>query len=552
MTAILLNNLEMKKTILFLSVLAMTLGFVACSNDDDFVEQTEIIQPQTKKMTICANLNDNLTRTALGTANSVVWSAGDKITLTKLNTVDAQPIVFTIKGGIGTTTATFEGEQLEDGTYQAFYGDLLVSASQSYDTQKKIADAPMYAKVNVSDGTAENVTFENLCGLLKLTLKSSLPEAVVRSITIDADNSVAGLLNIKTYASDETGLLVGANGYKKGDLQNITIDANSASKTLVYSCGGVQLSSAGTDFYMILPVTRSNRTENVTSYTKFDIKILFENGYLLTKQLNNATLYVGRSKITPVSLTISQFGDAESHEYVDLGLPSGNKWATMNIGATDATKTGLYYAWGEVAPKTNYVWGTYEWGKSAAGVTKYNATDGKTSLDIADDAAAVNWGGDWIMPSQSDWNELISNCYCEYVVKYNNGTVNANVKGYVFYKPQEDGDRGKFGGGEHYYTKPTTVKEGGFMGIGAKDVTYPAINHIFIPIAGHQDGTSVKNNSGTTLCAQYWSSTVMSDGYACQYFETGSNPGRTDKMYRCYGLQIRPIRAGSNRNTTGN
>lgn len=540
----------MKKTILFLSVLAMTLGFVACSNDDDFVEQTEIIQPQAKKMTISANLDDNLTRTALDKdGSSVVWSAGDKITLTKLNTVGAQPIVFTIKGGVGTTSATFEGDALEDGTYQAIYGDLLVSASQSYDTQKKIADVPMYAKVNVSDGTAENVTFENLCGLLKLTLKSSLPEAVVRSITIDADNSVAGLLNIKTYASDETGLFVGANGYKKGDLQNITIDANSASKTLVYSCGGVQLSSAGTDFYMILPVTRNNRTDAVTSYSQFAIKILFENGYALTKTLNNATLRVARSKITPVSLNLSQLGDAQSHEFVNLELPSGNKWATMNIGAKNVTETGFYYAWGEVAPKGNYVWGTYEWGTSAAGVTKYNATDRKTSLDIADDAAAVNWGGNWIMPSQKDWNELIDNCYCEYVQSYDNGTVSGNVKGFIFYVPKTTDDKGKLGGGKNYY--PKTTKVGAVLGFGG--TTYSPTTHIFIPIVGHKDGTVVMNDaSGNgTLYAQYWSSDVDKEGNAYQYQGPSSTKGQILSLLRCYGLPIRPIIAGSNR-TTGN
>lgn len=532
----------MKKTILFISALAMTLGFVACSNDDDFVEQTEIIQPQTKKMTICANLDDNLTRTALDKdGSSVVWSAGDKITLTKLNTVGAQPIVFTIKGGVGTTSATFEGDALEDGTYQAIYGDLLVSASQSYDTQKKIADVPMYAKVNVSDGTAENVTFENLCGLLKLTLKSSLSEAVVRSITIDADNSVAGLLNIKTYASDETGLFVGANGYKKGDLQNITIDANSASKTLVYSCGGVQLSSAGTDFYMILPVTRTNRNDAVTSYTKFDIKILFENGYALTKKLNNATLRVGRSKITPVSLTIDKFGDAESHEYVNLELPSGNKWATMNIGATKATEKGSYFAWGEVAPKANYSWGTYEWGSSATAVTKYNSSDSKTTLDITDDAAAVNWGAKWVMPTEDDWSELLNNCYCEYVTSYDNndGDGEVDIKGYVFYKAIDATDKKQFNI-TSISNKYRTRKDNGSIFNRKYYITYNA-PHIFIPIAGHYENTSTTNDSGSTLYAQYWASTVKSNGNAVQYMERGANKGQIDVILRCYGLTVRPV-----------
>lgn len=542
-----LNNLEMKKTILFLSVLAMTLGFVACSNDDDFVEQTQIIQPQAKKMTICANLDDNLTRTALDKdGSSVVWSAGDKITLTKMGgSLDAPPIVFTIKEGMGTTSATFEGDALKDGTYQAFYGKLLVSASQSYETEKKIADVPMYAKVNVTDGVADVVSFDNLCGLLKLNLKSTLSQSVsVRSITIEADKNVAGELSITANS---------LNGNTKGDLQKISI--TSGSNMLVYSCGdGVELSSGGTDFYMVMPVTRTNGVDDVTEYTKFDIKILFTNGSAITKRLNNtARLKVARSKITPVSLTIGQSGNVESHDLVDLGLPSGNKWAKMNIGATKATEKGSYFAWGEVAPKTNYVWGTYEWGSSATAVTKYNNSDKKTTLDITDDAAAINWGGNWVMPTEDDWQELLDNCYCEYVTSYdlNDGEGEVDIKGYVFYKAIDATDKKQFNIASISDKYRTRKDNGAILSINRKYyITYNAL-HIFIPIAGHINTTSVTNDSGTTLCAQYWSSTVMSDGNACQYFETGKTKGQTTSMQRCYGLPIRPIIAGPNR-TTGN
>ena len=105
--------------------------------------------------------------------------------------------------------------------------------------------------------------------------------------------------------------------------------------------------------------------------------------------------------------------------YVDLGLSSGTKWARTNVGATVETDYGLYFAWGETTGYTssqvgtdkNFSWSDYELGdgqSSAAHMTKYNSTDGKTTLDLEDDAAHVNMGGDWHMPSKEQMLELVA------------------------------------------------------------------------------------------------------------------------------------------------
>ena len=99
----------------------------------------------------------------------------------------------------------------------------------------------------------------------------------------------------------------------------------------------------------------------------------------------------------------------DDHEYVDLGLPSGTLWATCNIGATNPEDYGDYFAWGETAPKDNYEWFSYKWYVNYK-LTKYYAKDGKTELDPEDDAAQVNWGSSWRMPSVEQINELIDNC----------------------------------------------------------------------------------------------------------------------------------------------
>ena len=90
-------------------------------------------------------------------------------------------------------------------------------------------------------------------------------------------------------------------------------------------------------------------------------------------------------------------GTANGHEWVDLGLPSGTKWATCNVGATKPEEYGNYYAWGETETKTTYNWSTYKWcNGSAETQTKYctnsdyGTVDNKTVLDLEDDAARAN------------------------------------------------------------------------------------------------------------------------------------------------------------------
>ncbi len=118
-----------------------------------------------------------------------------------------------------------------------------------------------------------------------------------------------------------------------------------------------------------------------------------------------------------------------SHEYVDLGLPSGTLWATKNIGATSPEDYGDYFAWGETTPKEVYDWYTYMWGDGDTyGLTKYCAhssygyngfVDNKTELDPMDDAAYVNWGPEWRMPSKEQIVELQN--YCNAVWTTRNG-----------------------------------------------------------------------------------------------------------------------------------
>lgn len=124
-------------------------------------------------------------------------------------------------------------------------------------------------------------------------------------------------------------------------------------------------------------------------------------------------------------------GTENGHEWVDLGLPSGTKWATRNMGSRAAEYDGCHYAWGETVAKASYSWLDYRFAEysllngnyvyNSRRMTKYctdnncghrGFTDNKTSLEPEDDAATVSWGGKWRMPTKEEFDELLNEEYC--------------------------------------------------------------------------------------------------------------------------------------------
>jgi hypothetical protein len=105
---------------------------------------------------------------------------------------------------------------------------------------------------------------------------------------------------------------------------------------------------------------------------------------------------------------------------VDLGLSV--KWATCNLGASKPEEMGDYYAWGETTPKAgdtipNSVWENYEWSKGSSDFltrycceTEYGVVDRRYRLLLEDDAANVNIGGSWRIPTETEMKELMRKC----------------------------------------------------------------------------------------------------------------------------------------------
>lgn len=188
------------------------------------------------------------------------------------------------------------------------------------------------------------------------------------------------------------------------------------------------------------------------------------------------------------------------HEYVDLGLSV--KWATCNVGANAPEEYGNYYAWGEIQPKDDYNCETYEYINSTkTSLTKYctdsnyGTVDYKRTLETMDDAASVNWGGSWRMPTDAEWGELQEQCTWTWTTR--NGK-----KGYEV--------RSKTNG-----------------------------KSIFLPAAGCRDDMSL--NYACPL-GYYWSSSLYE---SCQclaqdfhfYLDNFCRSGH----YRYYGQSVRPV-----------
>lgn len=100
---------------------------------------------------------------------------------------------------------------------------------------------------------------------------------------------------------------------------------------------------------------------------------------------------------------------------VDLGLASGLLWAKYNIGTTEPTQLGNYYAWGELSPNKKEYYSTNYKYFDKHGVIKYNEKDGKTVLELGDDAARDNLGAGYRIPTKADWEELLEDCKWEAV-----------------------------------------------------------------------------------------------------------------------------------------
>ena len=235
----------------------------------------------------------------------------------------------------------------------------------------------------------------------------------------------------------------------------------------------------------------------------------------LTNLQPNTTYYVrayatnekGTAYGEEVSFTTQEqvsppFDDTENgYGYVDLGLSV--KWATCNVGANTPEEYGDYFAWGETEPKETYDDDNYKWFTSGLGYTKYyNGTvgtgilDNRKTMEPSDDAATVNWGGNWRVPTKEELTELETNCTWTL-------TTQSGISGYR-----------------------VTSKKAGYTN-----------KSIFIPLAGKRSGY-YKEHVGEL--ALYWSSSLYLYECSSAFVLYNDECINTD-MNRYTGLTIRPV-----------
>ncbi len=198
---------------------------------------------------------------------------------------------------------------------------------------------------------------------------------------------------------------------------------------------------------------------------------------------------------------------AKQYEYVDLGLPSGLKWAKCNVGAEKETDFGDYFMWGSTTPNTDTI---CDWEHSPfnGGNSEYNKEYFDSVKDTACpngillkkyDAVRVNMGSDWRMPTEADFQELLDNTDNEWITDYNGSGVNGR----------------KF-----------TASNG---------------NSIFIPASGGRSGSWFSDQGSGSFV---WSSSldVAPPYYALHLgFFSGDICGNYCNL-RCYGFVIRGVK----------
>ena len=136
------------------------------------------------------------------------------------------------------------------------------------------------------------------------------------------------------------------------------------------------------------------------------------------------------------------------HDYVDLGLPSGTKWATMNIGVSSETDYGNYYQYGKGAEQYAVT----------SGDSDYSGTE--NPLAASADTAVQVWGGQWHMPTQTQFMELTANTTYEWVTDFNDSGIN----GYKFTSKTDSTKYAFFpaGGNLYYGSNPNLGISGGY------------------------------------------------------------------------------------------
>ena len=280
-----------------------------------------------------------------------------------------------------------------------------------------------------SSSLASGITLDQT----SLTMNSGTTAQLTASITPET-----AFASIIWTSSDESVATVDANGLVNaiaGGSCTITATTSGSQKTATCSVNVKQ---------MVTSITLSNTIAvlELDGFIRLTANVLPENAAnknVVWSSSNEDVAFVRNGRVdaygTGTAVITCEAADdsgvkatcvvyvVDPDSYVDLDLPSGTLWATCNIGASNPEEYGDYFSWGECYGKTNYSVNHYKWMKrdgDSWNLTKYcddsrfgykGFTDDKSELDLEDDAAYVNWGPAWRMPSPEQFIELVNSNY---------------------------------------------------------------------------------------------------------------------------------------------
>ncbi|MBQ3300634.1 MAG: fimbrillin family protein [Eggerthellaceae bacterium] len=495
----------MKTKKLLFAAAALTV-LTACSSDESPIENTENRVP----VTLAYTTIDAVETRAAQNLNEGTFATGEAVTVRISNTgADAWTDYTFTTAAEGTMTAPNPAPYYPAGSQNidiaAYYpvtagSTFTVADDQTADASYKASDL-MFASVTnqAKQADAVNLAFTHKMAKLAVNITAGQGVTSITSVSI---------LNVKPTVSFNQA--TGAVGEATGTATTITISNNGAAVIPAQTIDGGLLSivtDKGTATYSVASkefAAGQKYTLNITVNLRAVGTTTAIMGWTSegTVTVNPTTTIVQK---TPVGLTA-----------VDLGLSV--KWANMNVGAEAVTGYGTYFAWGETAgitvsgasatvvgspAKTTYDWTNYDLGTSSSNLFMYNSTDGLETLKMSDDAAYVNWGGTWRMPTEAEWEELknTDNCTWTWQSNYNS----SGVAGYL-----------------------VTSKKSGYTS-----------NSIFLPAAGRRgDSSFSRQGSG----GYYWSSSLLSSnpGGAWYLYFNSSNAGMSSD-YRFNGYTVRAV-----------
>lgn len=497
-----MNFIKKANRMLPFMALAVVAFATSCSSDKlaDSDQQTTG-SGEAKTVTLTATMEGENAGTRVGmskgennTTAKFYWHKGDAIAVLSNSAGSYGKLNFTTEDPTGNTAATFsyvgDAAMPPVGNYAAYpYDNVTFTGEQaatfklpSEYTYNKV-ESNIFSKTNGESTTyPENNTYMPMLGTIsggEIAFKHVGGLAVIRvdkmpettgTLTITATQKLSGDFAIEDISAT--------------DAQINTASTNTASeKKVTFTFSGATKDNAGV-FY--LPLATGDYTS---------VNIVLKCG-TINQTVVYSKLTITRAAVTAIPVVANKV--VNGHTFIDLGLPSGLLWSETNLGATSATGSGKYYAWGETSSKSSYSWSSYAYGNSAGVMNKYSSSDGKTVLETTDDAATTLWGSPCRMPTNEEFQEILNNSNCYWKRLYSSYQVTSNRNGNSIYFPAS-----------------------GYQPQGIIDIE-----------------EDISNREG-----YYWSSTRNSTESKanCFYLNTKSYNKYTTSKDRYYGMTIRPV-----------